>query len=96
MTMASVTTRWWGVEVRLSHGEVCLWTSSAVNNLGMLIASKVGGAWGAAVAAVIVAFKTYIRNLCKTCGGSGVKLKFAWTGTYLGVNRRGFGTAPSC
>ena len=94
--MASISKHWWGVDVNLSHSEVCLWTSPAVNNLGTLIASKLGGAWGAAVAAVVVMFKLYIRNLCKSCGRSGVRLKFAWTGTYLGVNRRGFGAAPSC
>jgi hypothetical protein len=92
--MASISKNWWGVEIKLSHAEVCLWTSSAVNNLGSLIASALGGTWGALVAGIVVLHKYYIRSLNVESGGKGVLLKFSWAGIYLGAKRRGKGLSP--
>ena len=92
--MASIAKKWWGVEIRLSHAEVCLWTSNIVNNLGDVIASALGGFWGHFVASIVILFKHYIRGLNVQSGGMGVKLKFSWTGTYLGAARRGTGSSP--
>jgi hypothetical protein len=92
--MASIDKHWWGVEIALTHKEACLWTSSAVNNLGTTIASAVGGAWGALVASIVVLHKYYIRDLNVRSGGKGVILKFSWAGVYLGAKRRGTGTSP--
>lgn len=87
--MASVSTYWWGFEVKLSHAETCAWTHPSVTALAALVATKIGGPIGSAVVGAIAVGKNYIRTLNQKSSYKGVILKFLWPGTYVGVRRRG-------
>jgi hypothetical protein len=91
--MAKIVKEWWGFYVHLNHAEACGWTSKEVlASTGSLTAAVVAAISSApialAVVAALAAAGSYIRSLNEHSGGNGVRLKFLWPGTYVGVQRK--------
>jgi hypothetical protein len=89
--MASVETHWWGFYVKLSHREVCVWTSAPWNTAVDLIGRALANPIATAVIAIVKIAKAFIRSRNEQSAYKGVKLKFLWPASYIGVSRRGFG-----